>query len=132
MPTRLLVFATIGSLGTGLHLTVLTLLLCYSDICFVVSETFATCVAMIFNYTLNNILTYPDRRRRGLRWLIGLFFLLNDLQHCGCGKYWCCGSSFLLARGLASLSGRRSRRGCNLELHSNWCLYMPKTPSSDR
>lgn len=38
---------------------------------FVVSQTTATWVAMTSNYALNNILTYRDRRRRGLKLLTG-------------------------------------------------------------
>jgi dolichol-phosphate mannosyltransferase len=36
------------------------------------AQAIGTVLTMVWNYTLNNLLTYRDRRRRGLSWIIGL------------------------------------------------------------
>jgi dolichol-phosphate mannosyltransferase len=46
------------------------------------SQAVATIVAMVFNFWLNNLLTYRDRRLRGMRWLTGL---LSFMLACGLG-----------------------------------------------
>jgi dolichol-phosphate mannosyltransferase len=73
IPVRFLAFTFVGGLGVFVHFGVLTALLKGFDIAFATSQTTAIVVAMIFNFVVNNILTYRDRRLRGLRWLVGLF-----------------------------------------------------------
>ena len=46
------------------------------------AQAVATIVAMIFNFWLNNLLTYRDRRLRGTRWITGL---LSFMAACGLG-----------------------------------------------
>jgi len=72
IPIRFLSFALIGSLGVIVHLAVLTVAYQIESLEFAASQTLATVVTMVFNYSLNNQLTYHDRRRRGLKWLTGL------------------------------------------------------------
>ena len=72
VPVRFLAFAAIGGLGIVVHLTVLTIAYRVARIDFVASQAIAVAVSMVFNYTVNNVLTYRDRRRRGWRWLTGL------------------------------------------------------------
>ncbi len=72
VPVRFLSFAFVGGLGVAVHFLVLTLLLKGLDIAFLTAQAAATGTAIVYNYTLNNVLTYVDRPRRGRRWLTGL------------------------------------------------------------
>jgi dolichol-phosphate mannosyltransferase len=82
VPVRFLPFATIGALGLGVHLTVLSILFRWSGTEFAAAQALAALVSMVFNYALNNALTYRDRRRRGAAWLTGL---LSFVAVCGVG-----------------------------------------------
>jgi dolichol-phosphate mannosyltransferase len=68
--TRFLAFGLVGSAGVGVHLSVLRALLPHG-LPFAIAQTAAMFTAMAFNYTLNNIFTYRDQRRRGWRFLTG-------------------------------------------------------------
>jgi dolichol-phosphate mannosyltransferase len=70
VPVRFLLFAVIGGLGVGVHLTVLWTVLHVVD--FPVAQAAATVVAMTGNFLLNNLFTYRDRRLKGWRILWGL------------------------------------------------------------
>jgi dolichol-phosphate mannosyltransferase len=72
VPVRFIAFALVGGVGVLVHLAVVAVLLDGVGIDFTVSQAIAAVVAMVFNYSINNVLTYRDRRRRGLRWLTGL------------------------------------------------------------
>jgi dolichol-phosphate mannosyltransferase len=72
VPTRFVMFVLVGSLGMVVHLTCLGLLYEVAKASFVVSQTAATVAAMTFNFLLNNIVTFRDRRLRGWRLLTGL------------------------------------------------------------
>lgn len=72
VPTQLVTFLIIGTLGTGINLAVLALLHRALDLNFFVSDSVSTGSGIVFNYTLNNAVTFRDRRRRGVRWLTGL------------------------------------------------------------
>lgn len=72
IPVRFLSFALVGALGIGVHFTVLTGLLTLGHWAFLPAQATATGLAMVFNYALNNLLTYVDRPRRGWQWLGGL------------------------------------------------------------
>jgi dolichol-phosphate mannosyltransferase len=82
VPPRFLAFAIVGGIGVMVHLATLTVLLKILDFRFPVAQSFATLVAAIFNFAVNNVLTYRDRRLRGLAWLGGL---LSFLLVCGVG-----------------------------------------------
>ncbi len=71
IPTRFVAFGLVGGSGILVHMAVATVLV-WSDVRFVLAQTIATGVAMVFNYTVNNILTYRDMRRTGFAWLTGL------------------------------------------------------------
>jgi dolichol-phosphate mannosyltransferase len=73
LPVRFLAFSIIGGLGILVHMTVLTLLLKGLEIDFTTAQSAATGTAMIFNFALNNLLTYRDRRLTGWAWFKGLF-----------------------------------------------------------
>jgi dolichol-phosphate mannosyltransferase len=70
MPVRFLLFALIGGLGVGVHLTTLWLMLHATP--FATAQAVATVVAMTGNFLLNNLFTYRDRRLKGWRILSGL------------------------------------------------------------
>jgi dolichol-phosphate mannosyltransferase len=68
---RFLMFCMVGSIGLIVHLAMLRLLL-LDGFSFPIAQTLAMITAIISNYTLNNSLTYRDRRRRGWRFVSGL------------------------------------------------------------
>jgi dolichol-phosphate mannosyltransferase len=82
VPLRFLSFAAVGLLGVGVHLTVL---ICGREALgleFAAAQIAATGVAMVFNFLLNNQITYRDQRLRGPRlWRGLLLFMLV----CGVG-----------------------------------------------
>lgn len=82
VPVRFLAFAMIGGLGVFVHMAILALQLQLIDVQFAVAQTVATVLTMIFNFVLNNVLTYRDRRLVGLRWWVGL---LSFMLACGIG-----------------------------------------------
>lgn len=72
VPPRFALFSAIGTLGLLVHLTVLGLLLKAAGADFIFAQTIAVIAAMTFNYALNNLLTYRDRRLKGVSWWRGL------------------------------------------------------------
>jgi dolichol-phosphate mannosyltransferase len=81
VPTRFVLFVLVGSLGVVVHLSTLTLLYYTGQLRFVTSQALATLVAMTFNFLLNNVVTFRDRRLRGWRLFTGLltFYLACSL-----------------------------------------------------
>jgi dolichol-phosphate mannosyltransferase len=70
VPARFVLFALVGTLGLLLHLAILrSMLVAFS---FPISQAIATAVAMISNFSINNALTYRDRRLRGWKFVGGL------------------------------------------------------------
>ena len=72
VPIRFFVFALVGGLGLVVHLALLWLCLNPIGLTFTVSQATATGVAIVGNFTLNNWLTYHDRRLTGWRFVGGL------------------------------------------------------------
>jgi dolichol-phosphate mannosyltransferase len=70
IPSRALMFGLVGASGLVVHLTVLQLLLS-SRMSFSLIQFTAAVVAMTTNYVINNVVTYRDRRKRGLAFLVG-------------------------------------------------------------
>jgi dolichol-phosphate mannosyltransferase len=81
VPTRFVLFVLVGSLGVVVHLSTLALLYRTAQMPFVTAQGLATLVAMTFNFLLNNVVTFRDRRLRGWRFLTGLltFYLACSL-----------------------------------------------------
>ena len=73
IPIRFIAFALVGGLGLFVHLAVLWLCLNPMQLTFELSQATATGVAIIGNFTLNNWLTYHDRRLIGWKFVRGLF-----------------------------------------------------------
>jgi len=82
VPVRFVSFAAIGGLGLMVHLAVLTFDYRVEHVGFISSQAVATVVSMVFNYALNNALTYRDRRKRGRKWFVGL---ASFMAVCGVG-----------------------------------------------
>ncbi len=71
LPVRLLMFLAVGLLGLAVHLAILGTALALA-VAFTVAQGIAVVCAMTFNFTLNNLFTYRDRRLRGRRFVTGL------------------------------------------------------------
>jgi dolichol-phosphate mannosyltransferase len=78
---RFLLFCLVGLSGVGVHLALLDVAL-IATLPFTAAQTFATIGAMIWNFTLNNTVTYGDQRLRGLAYVTGL---LRFMVICGIG-----------------------------------------------
>ena len=84
VPTRFVLFGVIGGTGVAVHLITAALLgaSATSDVqTFTLAQTGAVVAAMTWNFFLNNVITYRDRRLRGWRLLGGLlsFYLVCAL-----------------------------------------------------
>lgn len=84
VPTRFVLFMAIGGTGVVVHLVTAALLGASSTAdtgAFTLAQTGAVIVAMTWNFFLNNVITYRDRRLRGWRLLKGLlsFYLVCAL-----------------------------------------------------
>jgi dolichol-phosphate mannosyltransferase len=65
VPVRFISFALVGTVGLLVHFAVLSALFVGLSRSFSLAQTAATAVAISFNFFLNNLLTYRDRRLRG-------------------------------------------------------------------
>ena len=79
MPISFLMFAAVGGLGVIVHLTTVALTFRTGALDFAMAQTVAALTAMTFNFFLNNMLTFRDRRLKGalpiLRGLL-IFYLV--------------------------------------------------------
>ncbi len=82
VPVSLLSFGLIGLLGVPVHLGVLRLAMLWRDWPFLQAQILAVVVAMVFNFYLNNTLTYRDQKLQGWRWWVGL---IKFMATCGIG-----------------------------------------------
>jgi dolichol-phosphate mannosyltransferase len=82
LPLRFASFAGVGAIGVMVHLAVLGLLRESTPLNFGGEQTIATLVAMVFNFELNNVITYADQRLRGPRLWRGLLLFMAV---CGVG-----------------------------------------------
>ncbi len=82
IPIRFMLFSIVGLIGLAAHLVVLGLSLNVLQLDFSISQALATGIAMVGNFTLNNVFTYSDRRLRGWRFVQGL---LSFALICGVG-----------------------------------------------
>src|SRR6201996_5809933 len=71
VPVRFVAFCIVGGLGVLVHFSILSVLLHFGRLGFLAGQATATICTMTFNFAINNILTYRDKRLRGLRWLRG-------------------------------------------------------------
>jgi len=75
-PEKFLVFAIVGSLGVGVHFAALSFLLFIFQSNFTFAQAVATLIAMITNFSLNNLITFRRNRLRGAQWLKGLTYFI--------------------------------------------------------
>lgn len=100
IPVRFFSFALIGSLGVVVHMAVLALVFKAAQFEFAAAQSVATVVAMVFNFALNNVITYQDMRLKGWRWLRGL---LSFVLACSVGAFANVGiANYFYGRGAAS------------------------------
>jgi dolichol-phosphate mannosyltransferase len=71
VPVRFVAFCIVGALGVAVHFSILSVLLHFWQSGFLAGQATATICTMTFNFAVNNVLTYRDKRLRGLRWLRG-------------------------------------------------------------
>jgi dolichol-phosphate mannosyltransferase len=107
VPVRFVAFAAVGGAGVFVHFAVLTMALKALGLAFAVAQAAAAGAAMVFNYTVNNLLTFRDRRLHGWRWWKGL---ASFVLACGIGAVANVGvSAYLFERRtewvLAALAG---------------------------
>ncbi|MBS0643676.1 MAG: glycosyltransferase family 2 protein [Acetobacteraceae bacterium] len=76
LPLRFFSFALVGALGVIVHLVVLILLRKLTPMSFETEQTIATLIAMVFNFQLNNQITYRDQRLKGPRLWRGLLLFM--------------------------------------------------------
>tara|TARA_B100000575_G_C23131960_1_gene656775 strand:+ start:1912 stop:3003 length:1092 start_codon:yes stop_codon:yes gene_type:complete len=102
LPARFLSFCIIGGSGVIVHLTILYVLISYKAV-FLYAQTISTFFAMTSNFFLNNILTYSDRRKRGIDMVKALFIFYLT---CGLGAFANIGvANFIYNGSIAKLSG---------------------------
>jgi dolichol-phosphate mannosyltransferase len=76
LPLRFFSFALVGGLGIIVHLAILGLLRQSTGLVFESEQTIATVVAMVFNFQLNNAITYRDQSLKGARLWRGLLLFM--------------------------------------------------------
>jgi dolichol-phosphate mannosyltransferase len=81
VPVRFVAFSIVGGAGVAVHMSVLAALRA-THVDFVNAQAIAATVSMVFNFWLNNLLTYRDRRLRGIKWVTGL---LSFMAACSLG-----------------------------------------------
>ncbi len=82
VPVRFVAFSIVGTMGLAVHFGVLASLFRLLPTPFIIAQTASTLCTMVFNFSINNVLTYRDMRLRGARWVRGL---LSFLLACSIG-----------------------------------------------
>ena len=72
LPARFVVFVGVGSLGLLIHLSILGIFHLFDAAAFSLGQVVATLSAMMFNFFLNNLVTFRDRRLKGTALLRGM------------------------------------------------------------
>lgn len=73
IPLRFATYATVGMLGVVLHLFLVWVLHYRLGTQFVTAQITGTYIAMLFNFVVNNVVTFRDRQLRGRALALGLF-----------------------------------------------------------
>jgi dolichol-phosphate mannosyltransferase len=73
VPVRFLMYLGVGTFGLLVHFIVLWFGYKSQGLAFAQAQTIATAIAMVFNYWLNNVITYRDQRLKGIRFIYGFF-----------------------------------------------------------
>jgi len=72
IPARFALFVAVGSLGLFIHLSILGIFHTFDAAAFELGQVVATLSAMMFNFFLNNLVTFRDRRLKGIALLRGI------------------------------------------------------------
>jgi dolichol-phosphate mannosyltransferase len=72
LPMRFLFFVGVGSLGLLIHLAILGIFHFFNGAAFSLGQVVATLSAIMFNFFLNNLVTFRDRRLKGVALLRGI------------------------------------------------------------
>jgi dolichol-phosphate mannosyltransferase len=72
IPTRVFAFSAIGAIGVLIHFACLSILYHEQRVSFGTAQAIATAVAMVSNFFLNDLITFRDRRLKGLQKAMGL------------------------------------------------------------
>jgi len=72
LPTRFVLYVLVGAMGVVVHLALLGVLYRAESARFVTAQLVATVVTMTFNFLINNVVTFRDRRLRGVELGLGL------------------------------------------------------------
>jgi dolichol-phosphate mannosyltransferase len=73
VPVRFLMYLGVGTFGLGVHFAILWFTYKSRALPFEESQSIATGIAMVFNYWLNNQITYRDQKLKGIRFIYGFF-----------------------------------------------------------
>ena len=73
VPVRFLMYLGVGTLGLSVHYAVLWFTYKSKALPFAEAQSIATMVPIVFNYWLNNMITYRDQRLKGMRFVYGFF-----------------------------------------------------------
>jgi dolichol-phosphate mannosyltransferase len=73
VPVRFLMYLGVGTFGLLVHFIVLWFGYKSQGLAFAQAQSIATAIAMVFNYWLNNVITYRDQRLKGIRFVYGFF-----------------------------------------------------------
>jgi dolichol-phosphate mannosyltransferase len=84
IPSSFVLFGLVGGVGALIHLTTLRTSLTVFRASFMVAQGISTVVAMTFNFLLNNLITYRDRKLKGWPLIRGL---LTFYAACSIGVY---------------------------------------------
>jgi dolichol-phosphate mannosyltransferase len=78
VPVRFVLFAAVGSVGIVLHMIALLIALKAVGLPFASAQLWATMVAIFGNFWLNNVITFGDRKLKGVRiwWGLALFAVI--------------------------------------------------------
>ena len=71
VPVRFLMFLGVGTVGLGVNFVTLWFTYRYLELSFPASLSIAISIAIVFNYWLNNLITYRDQRLKGIRFFYG-------------------------------------------------------------
>lgn len=82
LPARFLSFALVNMAGIAVHLLTLVLLVGALGTGFTAAQLAATFLAMAFNFSVNNAVTYSDRKLKGRKFYVG-FLLFSALCSVG-------------------------------------------------
>ena len=82
LPARFISFALVNTVGIGVHLLALVFMVGFLGTGFTIAQLIGTFLGMLFNYSVNNVVTYSDQRLKGRNFYIG-FLIFSTLCSIG-------------------------------------------------